>query len=297
MWTHHLSSKCIRNNRPEYNGRTVDDFHILTQETRVAENIKLLEKLKRRPSRYDLANIKNNKSRTVCFIQDCGDRYYIGVDGHIEDILGKDCSYAVERTIFNGQEEIGRSILFTHGFFASKHHNPFIPDLKELLAVQRDGLEEILRRANNGEEPVIISAATFSKPRESSEWSLIATQIEQGNHLGSFAIFTMDGQLIEWLAAEPLIAQKTDAASLEPIKSSPPALGALLQKLLQGLLGSTNNEEKHNNEYIPDEKDVKEMYPKIMAGEQQGKNPGEIAAELGITISYISKIKKARQKA
>jgi hypothetical protein len=190
MWRQHLNSKRIRG----FDGsQGVDENHILTDET--ASDYQFTKSIISRPGK--------TLHRRVAFIHDCGDRFYIGMDGSVPDVLGEAHPSAYERPLSgSGVERKGRAIAFVHGYFAPKDIS--IPDLKELIERQPKDLEEILRRANAGEAPVKADSVTFSRPRaKGTDWDRFASEFEQGKHSLRGATFTEDGTCFRMLEPPP----------------------------------------------------------------------------------------------
>lgn len=184
-WLQHLFSKRVRDPQTP---QMVDGFHILTDE--VGDDYRFTENIIRRPDRTEV--------RRVAFIHDCGDRFYIGMDGRVPDVLGENHPCAYERTIFKTGPSKGRKITFVHGYFAPK--GTPIPDLDDLIEQQPKHLGEILQRANAGETPVRIAPASFTRQRvRGTDWDRLATEFEKGAHRMRGATFTEDGKLFRML--------------------------------------------------------------------------------------------------
>lgn len=203
MWKQHLFSKKIRNS-----DGTTAEFDVLTDGTE--DDYEHTIRITQRPGR--------TLGRHAAFIVDCGDRFYIGVNGRVLDALGKDYAYAYEQPLArDGTVQKGREITFVHGYFAPK--NTPIPDITELLDVQPKHLDEILTRANAGETPVKAETVDFkTSPKAGSEWHRIVTEFKNGKYKGQGATFTPDGKLYRMLDA-PASAQAAPAPSAQPTSS------------------------------------------------------------------------------
>jgi hypothetical protein len=178
VWRQHLFSARARNLQGD-----VDEFHVLTSETQ--RDYQFTEQVLMRKGRY--------QERKVIFIQDCGDSFYIGMDGKVPDVLGQTFPYAYEQTITREGPKQGREITFVHGYFAQKGIS--IPDLDELLQQQPKHLKEILERANAGESPVAAGKVSFTQQRKkNTDWDSIATEFEKGNFRLQGMTFTIDGK-------------------------------------------------------------------------------------------------------
>ena len=220
MWRQHLFSKRIRN----CNGKR-DGFHTLTNEN--VDDYQFTKSV--------LSQESDFQGRTFAFIQDCGDRFYIGLDGKVADILGKDSRYASEQAITRQglEKEKEREITFVHGYFAPK--DTPIPDLEELVRSQPNDLEAILRRANsdaerakadNGAEGIRAEPAEFNRPREkNTDWDRIATEFEQGQRQGQGMTFTVDGKAVHPLTPPKEQAQSASSATDEADAKKDPGFG------------------------------------------------------------------------
>jgi hypothetical protein len=176
-WKQHLFSKRVR----QPSGR-VDGFHILTDETK--GDAQFTDRILYRKGGTEAGH--------AAFIVDGGNRLYIGIAGQVPDVLGKDCPYAYE---LNDKD---RAITFVHGYFAPK--GTPIPDIDELLKKQPKHLEEILRRANGGEAPVIAESVHFDTSRSiGTDWNRMASEFEKGKRPNEGATFTKDGKLFRML--------------------------------------------------------------------------------------------------
>lgn len=174
-WIQHLFSKKIHNTTG-----VIDGFHTLTNET--PNDFKYTDK-----------TMKRHGGSNTAFIVDCGDRWYIGTDGDIRTVLGENHPHAYEQAIRQGIPKKGRAISFVHGYFAPKGEK--IPDLEELIARQPKDLEEILRRANNGEDKIIADKVKFITPRKAgTDWDKIATEFENGTHSTEGMSFKLNGE-------------------------------------------------------------------------------------------------------
>jgi hypothetical protein len=179
MWHQHLFSKRSRN--PE--GQRVDAFHILTDKIEGVYHF----------TEEVLARRGQAEHPQIAFIQDCGDKFYIGLDGNVPSVLGKAFPYAYEVIQLRDGIRKGREITFVHGYFADKGRG--IPDLDELLEEQPKHLKVILERANLGESPVIAERVSYTRPRKSNtDWDRIATDFENDKYLMSGMTFTFDGK-------------------------------------------------------------------------------------------------------
>lgn len=161
----------------------LDGFHTLTNKTQ--SDFQFTDKILNRDGM--------TTERSAAFIIDCGDRWYIGADGTIGGTLGENHPHAHEQPIKGGVPEKGRRICFVHGYFAPKSEK--IPDLDELLARHPKDLEEILRRANSGEDNIIADKVKFTQPRKSgTDWDKIATEFENGTHKTEGMTFKKNGE-------------------------------------------------------------------------------------------------------
>jgi hypothetical protein len=215
MWRPHVYSKLTA----VPSGR-LDDFHTLTEEE---------------PSDYEFTKkiIKRSglaKERSVAFIQDCGDRFYVGVDGHVSQILGEAHPCAYEQEVLRNGPVKGRSITFVHGYFAPK--NTTIPGIDSLLSQQKKDLDDILSRANQEGavqgKPVKASHTTFSGERvPGTDWDQFASEFQAGMHKGKTATFTKDGKLFRLLEpeSESLAAKIVETGSAQkktiPLRTTP----------------------------------------------------------------------------
>jgi hypothetical protein len=211
MWTPHVLSKLV--SHPD--DGDIDEYHSLTQQ-RPGDH-RLAEAIRRRPGVLE--------QPSIAFIQDAGDRLYIGMDGRVLDVLGQDhpAAYEILRTK-KGPQKL-RPILFVHGYFAPKDGDVSIPDLNELIAQQHRQLDEILRRANDEGavqgKPIAVPPVTFSATRAvGTEWDKYAREFERGKHPEKIAIFTKDGKLSRWLTTqrEPEFEKKSPAPVPEPVR-------------------------------------------------------------------------------
>ena len=222
MWRQHLYSARTHNHEGK-----AEDAHILTSE--MMGYSQFTDRVLEREGRL--------QERRVAFIQDCGDRLYIGLDGKVPNVLGKDSPYAYEQKVTRKGLEQGREITFVHGYFAPK--GTFIPDLDELEARQRKDLKEILSRANgdeerakadNGAEGIRVEPVAFTRPREKgTDWDRLATAFESGklNPPMQGMTFTVDGKAFHPL--KPTEREKaqpakpaTDEARENDAKKKPP---------------------------------------------------------------------------
>ena len=180
-WRQHLFSARACN--PQ--GR-VDGFHILTDETETDYRF----------TKLILARDGLLEERRIAFIQDCGDYFYVGMDGEVPSVLGEKFPFAYENTISKNGLKKGREIAFVHGYFAPKGVR--IPDLGELLEQQPKHLQEILERANAPawESPVVMKGASFSRKRKPhTDWDRFATGFEHGNYPMKGFAFTIKGNV------------------------------------------------------------------------------------------------------
>lgn len=178
MWRQHLFSK--RSCNPQGH---LDEFNVLTNE--LESDYQFTKRVINRDGR--------SQERRIAFIQDCGDRIYVGMDGKVPSVLGEAFPYSYEQVITRKGPEKGREITFVHGYFAPKGVS--IPDLVELLQRQPEDLKEILERANSGESPVAIGNVSFTRPRKkNTDWDRIATAFERGKFPMQGMTFTVDGK-------------------------------------------------------------------------------------------------------
>lgn len=188
MWRQHLFSKLIRNPDADLGGAVVDDYTVLTRRAE-SDDQRHVRRVMKRASRGRL--------RSALFIQDCGDRLQIGVEGIVPEFLGEHCAYAFERPIRNGEERIGRPIRFVHSYFSSKRKTTKIPGLGEFLAAQRVALEHLLRQAN-AEGVAKPEEVKFSQgPKAGTDWERLARQFLSGDRSIQLAVFDLDGKLHE----------------------------------------------------------------------------------------------------
>jgi hypothetical protein len=183
-WRQHLVSKRVHQpGAPS----VADAFHVLTPDE--DSDYACVNRVTARKNRYARAH--------AAFIQDCGDKWYVGIEGTVADVLQND-KYAHEvQTYKNGTTERGRPITFVHGYFAPKSVK--IPDIDDLRIQQKMHLENILERANDrGESPVNATPAFFTAPRKPGKWDEIATAMERGpyKNKGMGFAFSVDGNEI-----------------------------------------------------------------------------------------------------
>jgi len=231
-WRQHVFSKRVRDRTGR---RTVDGLHVLTPD--IGEKYRFTDSVLRRRNAAT--------ARQISFIFDCGDELYVGVDGRVPDVLGEGDPYAYEEALIKkGDYRKNRAITFVHGFFAPRRST--IPDLAELYRLQAQQLRQILRRANEGEEPVAAAPVDFLSPRsdERTDWNRLASEFERGMHARKGAMFK-DGTLLGWLeVSAPIPAQvaqntprtqRAPAAQAKPEGRSSPAREPARQRSLLSL--------------------------------------------------------------
>lgn len=225
MWAQYVFSKRIRK-RDENVENTVDGVDILNHE--LPGDAPSKERVRTRPSQF--------AHPQAFVIEDQGERFYVARQGYVLDVLGEMHPHAHEYPFapvkdghgrwIRGEARKGRAIPFIHGYSHPKRPGALIPDLEELKAMQPGHLEEALRRANAGEEHIVMEAA-FTRPRQAgTAWDSIAREFEAGNHPGRMAVFTLEGGLIEWL--EPAIAHAADGERAAA-RAAPQAAAAAAQ--------------------------------------------------------------------
>ena len=188
MWRQHLFSKLIRNPDADLGGTVVDDYTVLTRPAD-SDDQRQVRRVMKRASRGRL--------RTALFIQDCGDRLQIGVEGLVPEFLGEDCPYAFERPMRNGEERVGRPIRFVHSYFSAKRKSAKIPALRDFLSAQRAQLELLLRQAN-AEGVAKPEEVKFTQgPKTGTDWERLARQFLSDNRSVQLAVFDLDGKLHE----------------------------------------------------------------------------------------------------
>lgn len=200
-WQQHLFSKRIHIPGDE---RGVDEFHFLTDDwSNAREVLPRIHQFKRK------ASIEH-----AAFIHELRDSIFIGVYGQAPDVLpdGKKHPHAYERvTSFDGSVKLNRRISFVH-FYSAPKGTP-IPDLADLLKQQPNDLEELLRRANAGEDPVKASSVSFGSSTKGSAWGDMADAFSHKKNTPEGAVFRTDGTFSEAIGAEKAVGAERAAQS------------------------------------------------------------------------------------
>ena len=199
MWHQVLFSKKVT-----LQGGGIDEYHVLTSPS--ALDLRYFYQVQKAHER--------TRDRVFPFMQDCGSRFLVGVDGFVPAALA-DSEYGYERRERGGAQ--GRVIRFTHGFLAAKQGST-LPDLGDLLASQRAQLQEILTAVNSGNEPFAAIPVTFSRRRrDGSAWDEYASRFESGSYAAQGAVFSDTGDFVSWL---------DEIAREEEKKTSPDGIAA-----------------------------------------------------------------------
>jgi hypothetical protein len=239
----------------------------------------------------------------------------IGSHGLLKDML-EDLAYVHERKQIQGEQRLGRPISFVHGYVARTAEIEALPTLGTLQARQRMDLQEILRRANGGEDPVtaqpaILQAATQTSQPE-TEWDHNARSFAAGDRRDRLATFTLTGELI---AMDTPARSSTTPAPRGPMRApnrmmpggdaqspgySPQETHARgrIERAMDVLIEFRDDLKRMltRDSGDPEAVQAAESHPiqahEICALERQGLNPEEIGARLGLATGEVMAIQR-----